>query len=82
MDSVPDPVDISHLFDDGRTMRPDDLTRLGREVTVGHGAMIHNATIEDGAIIVWDGMVCDGSDLPALDGSYRLQLTDWTWRRL
>lgn len=27
------------------------LTRVGREVTIGHGAMLHNATIDDFAVI-------------------------------
>ena len=31
--------------------RPDDTTRFGKRVTLGHGAMIHNATVHDGAVI-------------------------------
>jgi carbonic anhydrase/acetyltransferase-like protein (isoleucine patch superfamily) len=27
------------------------LTRVGREVTIGHGAMLHNATVDDFAVI-------------------------------
>lgn len=30
---------------------PDFVCRIGREVTVGHGAMLHNATIEPFAVI-------------------------------
>ena len=28
--------------------RPEDLTTIGRRVTLGHGAMVHNASILDG----------------------------------
>jgi len=27
------------------------LTRIGREVTIGHGALLHNATVDDFAVI-------------------------------
>ncbi len=39
--------------------RPDDKTSIGREVTVGHGAMIHNATIGDFAVIGMRAVVSD-----------------------
>ena len=39
--------------------RPGDKTVFGKRVTVGHGAMIHNATIHDEAVL---GMRCTVSD--------------------
>jgi len=39
--------------------RPNDKTEFGRRVTIGHGAMIHNATIGDEAVL---GMRCTVSD--------------------
>jgi tRNA-Thr(GGU) m(6)t(6)A37 methyltransferase TsaA len=39
--------------------RPDDTTRLGRRVTLGHGCMVHNATIRDGATIGMRATVSD-----------------------
>jgi carbonic anhydrase/acetyltransferase-like protein (isoleucine patch superfamily) len=39
--------------------RPADQTVFGREVTVGHGAMIHNAIIEDHAVIGMRATVSD-----------------------
>jgi tRNA-Thr(GGU) m(6)t(6)A37 methyltransferase TsaA len=39
--------------------RPNDETRIGNRVTLGHGAMIHNATIEDGAVIGMRAVVSD-----------------------
>ena len=39
--------------------RPNDETVFGRRVTVGHGAMIHNAAIEDEAVL---GMRCTVTD--------------------
>jgi carbonic anhydrase/acetyltransferase-like protein (isoleucine patch superfamily) len=41
--------------------RPDDRTRIGSRVTLGHGAMVHNATIEDGAVIGMRAVVSDFS---------------------
>jgi tRNA-Thr(GGU) m(6)t(6)A37 methyltransferase TsaA len=41
--------------------RPDDTTRLGRRVTLGHGCMVHNATIRDGATIGMRATVSDFS---------------------
>ncbi|MFC2173425.1 gamma carbonic anhydrase family protein [Acidobacteriota bacterium] len=43
--------------------RPDDFTRIGRRVTVGHGAMIHNATILDGSVIGMRATISDYSRL-------------------
>jgi tRNA-Thr(GGU) m(6)t(6)A37 methyltransferase TsaA len=39
--------------------RPEDWTRIGRRVTIGHGAMVHNATIDDGAVIGMRAVVSD-----------------------
>lgn len=43
--------------------RPEDWTRIGRRVTLGHGAMVHNATIHDGAVIGMRAVVSDFSDV-------------------
>ena len=39
--------------------RPDDKTVIGKRVTLGHGAMIHNATVEDEAVIGMRATVSD-----------------------
>lgn len=39
--------------------RPDDVTRIGEHVTIGHGCVIHNATIHDWAIIGMKAVVSD-----------------------
>lgn len=39
--------------------RPDDVTRIGNDVTVGHGSVVHNAVIEDMAIIGMGAVVSD-----------------------
>lgn len=39
--------------------RPDDMTNIGNDVTVGHGAIIHNATLEDWCIIGMGAIVSD-----------------------
>jgi tRNA-Thr(GGU) m(6)t(6)A37 methyltransferase TsaA len=41
--------------------RPGDATEIGRRVTLGHGAMVHNATIRDGAVIGMRATVSDFS---------------------
>ena len=43
--------------------RPDDLTIFGRGVTVGHGAMIHNARIKDYAVIGMRATISDYSEV-------------------
>ena len=43
--------------------RPEDWTRIGKRVTLGHGAMIHNATILDGAVIGMRAVVSDYSEV-------------------
>jgi tRNA-Thr(GGU) m(6)t(6)A37 methyltransferase TsaA len=45
--------------------RPEDWTRIGQRVTVGHGAMIHNATIHDGAVIGMRAVISDFSEVGA-----------------
>ncbi len=41
--------------------RPEDWTRIKERVTVGHGAMIHNATIHEGAVIGMRAVISDYS---------------------
>jgi len=43
--------------------RPDDQTVLGADVTVGHGAMIHNAKIKDNAVIGMRATISDYSEV-------------------
>jgi carbonic anhydrase/acetyltransferase-like protein (isoleucine patch superfamily) len=43
--------------------RPDDRTRIGERVTLGHGAMIHNATICSGAVIGMRAVVSDFAEV-------------------
>ncbi len=45
--------------------RPSDWTRIGERVTLGHGAMIHNAKIHDGAVIGMRAVVSDFSAVGA-----------------
>ncbi|UCH88380.1 MAG: gamma carbonic anhydrase family protein [Thermoplasmata archaeon] len=39
--------------------RPDQHTEIGANVTIGHGAVIHNATIKDWAVIGMGAIVSD-----------------------
>ena len=39
--------------------RPDDVTIIGNNVTIGHGSIIHNATIQDWAVIGMGAIVSD-----------------------
>ena len=41
--------------------RPEEWTRIGKRVTVGHGAMVHNATIMDEAVIGMRAVISDFS---------------------
>ncbi len=41
--------------------RPDDETRIGSWVTLGHGAIVHNATIKDWAVVGMGSIVSDWS---------------------
>ncbi|MDJ0764009.1 MAG: tRNA (N6-threonylcarbamoyladenosine(37)-N6)-methyltransferase TrmO [Myxococcota bacterium] len=45
--------------------RPDDVTRIGTRVTLGHGSMVHNATIDEGAVIGMRAVVSDFSTVGA-----------------
>ena len=45
--------------------RPDERTRIGTRVTVGHGAMVHNATVEDGAVIGMRAVISDYAEVGA-----------------
>jgi len=39
--------------------RPDDVTKIGNYVTIGHASIIHNATIHDWAVIGMGAIVSD-----------------------
>ena len=39
--------------------RPDQRTRIGQHVTIGHGAVIHNCTIRDYAVVGMNSVVSD-----------------------
>lgn len=41
--------------------RPDELTVIGNNVTLGHGCIVHNATIKDEAVIGMGAIVSDYS---------------------
>lgn len=43
--------------------RPGDRTLIGKRVTLGHGAMVHNATILEGAVIGMRAVVSDYSEV-------------------
>jgi carbonic anhydrase/acetyltransferase-like protein (isoleucine patch superfamily) len=43
--------------------RPEDRTRIGRRVTLGHGAMVHNAAILDEAVIGMRAVISDFSEV-------------------
>jgi phenylacetic acid degradation protein len=43
--------------------RPKDKTSIGNHVTIGHGSIIHNATIHDWAIIGMGAIVSDWADI-------------------
>ncbi len=45
--------------------RPGDRTRIGRRVTLGHGAMVHNASIMDGAVVGMRAVISDYSEVGA-----------------
>ncbi|UCE37664.1 MAG: gamma carbonic anhydrase family protein [Thermoplasmata archaeon] len=39
--------------------RPDDICKIGEHVTIGHGAIIHNATIYDWVVVGMGAIVSD-----------------------
>jgi carbonic anhydrase/acetyltransferase-like protein (isoleucine patch superfamily) len=39
--------------------RPDDFCRVGKHVTIGHGAIVHNATLHDWVMIGMGAIVAD-----------------------
>ena len=39
--------------------RPGGITRIGKHVTIGHGAIIHNATVHDYAVVGMGAVVSD-----------------------
>jgi carbonic anhydrase/acetyltransferase-like protein (isoleucine patch superfamily) len=41
--------------------RPDEMTEIGDNVTLGHGCIIHNATVKDDAVIGMGAIVSDYS---------------------
>ena len=43
--------------------RPDDMTNIGNNVTIGHSAVIHNATIKDWAVIGMGAIVSDWAEI-------------------
>ena len=43
--------------------RPNDLTIIGNNVTIGHASIIHNATIHDWAVIGMGAIVSDWADI-------------------
>ncbi|MFC1669834.1 gamma carbonic anhydrase family protein [Spirochaetota bacterium] len=43
--------------------RPKGITQIGKRVTIGHMAMVHNATIYDSAVIGMQSMICDFSEI-------------------
>ena len=43
--------------------RPDEQTTIGDWVTIGHGAIVHNATVHDWAVIGMGAIVSDWSDV-------------------
>lgn len=43
--------------------RPDEQTTIGNYVTIGHGAIVHNATVGDWAVIGMGAIVSDWADI-------------------
>ncbi len=43
--------------------RPDDVTRIGDWVTMGHGSIVHNATIHDWAVLGMGSIVSDWAEV-------------------
>lgn len=43
--------------------RPHDVTTIGNNVTIGHGAIIHNATVHDWVVIGMGAIVSDWAEI-------------------
>jgi len=43
--------------------RPDEVTTIGNEVTIGHGSIIHNATLDDYSVVGMGAIVSDYAKL-------------------
>ena len=43
--------------------RPDDITKIGNYVTIGHGSIIHNAVIQNWAVIGMGAIVSDWAEI-------------------
>jgi len=43
--------------------RPNDITNIGNNVTIGHASIIHNATIHDWAVIGMGAIVSDWAEI-------------------
>ena len=43
--------------------RPEDITNIGNNVTIGHASIIHNATIHDWAVIGMGAIVSDWTEI-------------------
>jgi carbonic anhydrase/acetyltransferase-like protein (isoleucine patch superfamily) len=43
--------------------RPDDITKIGNWVTIGHSSVIHNATVFDWAVIGMGAIVSDWAEI-------------------
>jgi carbonic anhydrase/acetyltransferase-like protein (isoleucine patch superfamily) len=43
--------------------RPDDITNIGSNVTIGHASIIHNSTIHDWAVIGMGAIVSDWAEI-------------------
>jgi carbonic anhydrase/acetyltransferase-like protein (isoleucine patch superfamily) len=43
--------------------RPDDITTIGKNVTIGHSSIIHNALIHDWAVIGMGAIVSDWAEI-------------------
>lgn len=52
---------IIHVANDGKLSPGGHPTIIGDDVTVGHGAMLHGCTIEDGCLIGMRAIVLDGA---------------------
>ena len=43
--------------------RPDDVTIIGNNVTIGHGSVVHNATIHDWAVVGMGAIISDWAEI-------------------